>query len=118
VADLLRISDLPEGFEYPCEFVRVVELGLTSLEPWWILQGERLAAQHIGLQERFPARSLVPFACRQDNDDVACWDLDQEFGRVVVVHDYASPGWERRAEFADFNQWFRRAVEDLIAFEC
>jgi hypothetical protein len=116
VIRLLSTSDLPTGFEYPREFVRIVELGLTDLEPWLVLEGERLAAKHLGLRERFPLRSLVPFASRQDNDDVACWDLDQGSGRVVIVHDYASPGWERRAEFATFNDWLRQAVEDLIAF--
>lgn len=116
VADLLSISDLPPGFEYPRKFVRILDLGLTDLEPWLILEGDFLRAKHLGLAERFPARSLVPFACRQDNDDVACWDLEQASGRIAVVHDYASPGWERRAEFADFDDWLRQAVEDLIDF--
>ncbi|TMK51016.1 MAG: hypothetical protein E6G66_06680 [Actinobacteria bacterium] len=43
MADLLSIDDLPPDFEYPQEFIRVVELGLTNLEPWWILEGEGLA---------------------------------------------------------------------------
>jgi hypothetical protein len=47
--------------------------------------------------KRYPDRELVLFAVRQDNDDVACWDLDQ--GNVAVVHDFSSPGFERRAEY-------------------
>ena len=35
MADLLSASDLPDGFDYPAEFVRLVELDLTNLEPWW-----------------------------------------------------------------------------------
>jgi hypothetical protein len=47
---------------------------------------------------------------------VACWDLAQ--GNIVIVHDYAAPGWERRRpEFATFYDWFRQAVEDCITFE-
>jgi hypothetical protein len=117
VAELLSVGDLPEGFWYPSSFVRVVELGLTNLEPWHILEGDRLRERNQGLAQRFPNRSLVPFAIRQDNDDVACWDLTLGGGRVTVVHDFAAPGWESRAEFSDFYTWLRQAVEDLIDFE-
>jgi len=112
VADLLTNVDLPAGFDYPAEFIRVVELGLTDLEPWWIFDGDQLRQRVIGLRERYPGRQLVPFARRQDNDDVACWDLDH--GYVTVIHDFASPGWEQRRTFVDFNAWLRQAIEDLI----
>lgn len=115
MADLLPLTQLPDGFEYPREFVRVVELGLTNLEPWWIIEGELLRARFLGLAERYASRSLVPFAVRQDNDDIACWDLERR--TVVVVHDFAAPGYEQRAELPDFYAWLRVAIEDLIAFE-
>ena len=115
MADLLPLTELPEGFDYPREFVRVVELGLTNLEPWWILQGDQLRDRFLGLRKRYETRSLVPFATRQDNDDVACWDLDR--GTVVVVHDFASPGYEQRGELPNFYAWFRQAVEDFIGFD-
>ncbi|MEV0638654.1 hypothetical protein AB0I77_27680 [Streptomyces sp. NPDC050619] len=108
----MTITELPEGFDYPAEFIRVVELGLTDLEPWWIFDGDQLRRRAIGLRDRYPERRLVPFARRQDNDDVACWDLAR--GDVVVIHDLASPGWEQRERFPDFNAWLRQAVEDLI----
>lgn len=115
MADLLTTDDLPGGFEYPREFVRVVELGLTNIEPWWIIDGDRLRSRFAGLRERYHGRSLVPFAIRQDNDDVACWDTAA--GNVAIIHDFASPGYEQRAEFGDFYAWFRQAIEDLIDFE-
>lgn len=114
--DLLRTSELPEGFEYPPEFRRVIDLGLVDLEPWLILEGAQLRSRYEGLRLRYPARSLLPFARRQDNDDVACWDLAQGNGRVVIIHDFADPGWEGRVDLNDFNSWLRQAVEDLIEF--
>lgn len=42
MAELLSLEDLPEGFDYPSEFIRVVELGMVNLEPWWILEGDLL----------------------------------------------------------------------------
>jgi hypothetical protein len=118
MADLLTTNDLPDGFMYPPQFVRVVELGLTNIEPWWILDGDRLRKRFTGLQRRYPDRSLVPFAIRQDNDDVACWDTHA--ASLVIVHDFASPGWEQRSDpdkFGDFYDWFRQAIEDFIDFD-
>lgn len=106
MAELLSDTDLPEGFTYPHGLVRVVELGLVNLEPWWIVEGDLLRDRFSGLQQRYKDRKLVPFAQRQDNDDVACFDVDR--GKVVIVHDFASPGYEQRADFADFYAWLRR----------
>lgn len=117
MVELLSVQDLPVGFRYPASFIRVVELGLTNLEPWHMLEGSRLRERNQGLAQRFPARSLVPFAIRQDNDDVACWDLELSHAEVVVIHDFSSPGSETREEYTDFFAWFRRAIEDLIEFE-
>jgi hypothetical protein len=116
MADLLAPDDLPPGFDYPRLFIRVVEQGLTDLEPWQILGGQNLWNRALGLRQRYPERVLVPFAERQDNDDVACWEPEATAG-VVVVHDHASPGWERRQEFASFEEWLRQAIEDLIEWE-
>jgi hypothetical protein len=115
MAELLSIADLPEDFVYPPEFVRVVELGLTQLEPWWVLEGDRLRTRYRGLRERYPSRTLVPFALRQDCDDVACFELNRS--GVVIIHDFASPGWEQRDQLPDVYSWLRRAIEDLIEFD-
>lgn len=117
MAELLGVADLPEGFDYPRQFIRVAELGLTDLEPWLILEGEQLWDRSRGLRSRYPLRVLVPFAQRQDNDDVACWEPSAGDGVVVIVHDFAKSGWEERGQFGSFYDWLRQAIEDLIAFE-
>lgn len=117
MTSLLEVADLPDGFEYPPQFIRVVELGLTDLEPWRVLEGEELALLLDGLGKRYPTRRLVPFARRIDDDDVACWDADRA-GKVSIIHDFASPGWEQQAEYDDFYAWLRQAVEDLIEYDC
>jgi hypothetical protein len=57
---------------------------------------------------------LVPFAVRQDCDDVACFEPDHP--GVAIVQDFASPGFEQRDRLPDFDSWLRRAIEDLIEF--
>ncbi|GHF30462.1 hypothetical protein [Streptomyces morookaense] len=113
MADLLTIDELPDGFNYPPEFIRVVELGLTSLEPWWIINVDLLRSLNRALATAYPERHLALFAKRENRDDVACWDLAA--GDVAVVHVGASPGCEQRgARFPNFNAWLRQAIEDLI----
>ncbi len=114
--DLLTEADLPRGFSYPPAFHRVVTFGLTELDPWYFVDGNALIDLYYGLATRFPERRLVPFARRKDNDDVACWQGASNT-EVVIIHDYASPGWELRAAYPDFFAWFRQAIEDFIAWE-
>lgn len=111
---LLGEDHLPAGFTYPGDFRWIVARGLVDLEPWSVLEGEPLFRKLLGLRKRYPASPLVPFAARTDNDDLACWDTDLPPGRVVVIHDWASPGWERRRQFDDFSSWFRQAVQDCL----
>jgi hypothetical protein len=113
--DLLSEKERPPGFEYPTQFSHTIELGLTELEPWHVLEGKRLRETMSGLAQRYPARKLIPFARRQDNDDIACWQVGAK-EEVLIIHDFASPGWEERERFSSFYDWLRRAVEDLIEF--
>lgn len=115
MAELLSLLDLPDGFDYPLAFIRVVELGLTELEPWRILQGHDLRVRHAQVAEHYRPRQLVVFAVRRDNDDAACWDLDRR--NITVVHGAADPCREQGATFDSFYSWLRQAFADLIEFE-
>src|SRR3990172_9495060 len=107
--DLPQPEELPSWFHYPEEHPRAVRQGLVNLSPWHVMGRDAVLQRMQGLRNRYPARELVPFARRQDNDDVACWERDH-LPAVVVVHDFSSPGSEVRAECSDFWAWFRVAV--------
>ena len=49
-----------------------------------------------------------------DCDDVACFDVQKQAEKpsVVIIHDFASSGWEMRSEFEDFEQWLDTAKAD------
>lgn len=97
------------------EYIRLCEFGLQGLEPWEWISCEDLEFRLNGLRERYPGRNLVPFAERQDRDDVACWDKDMP-GLVVVIHDYSSKGLEQRARFASFREWMHQSLDDCMDF--
>jgi hypothetical protein len=113
--ELLRPEELDVDVAYPEGVGRVFAQKLVNLAPWHMMNRD-LAKQRLGgLRTRY-RRKYVPFAWRQDNDDIACFDPELP-GGVVIVHDFASEGFERRREFGSFWDWFRAAVEDMIAFE-
>lgn len=110
---ILTPEELPEWFTYPPEFLNLIASGITLFDPWWIFDSGYGIQKLNGLRTRYPERNLVPFARDQSNDDVACWEKELP-GKVVIVHDFADPGWEARKTFDTFHDWFRSAIEDFI----
>ncbi len=113
---LLELEKNLHGFTYPKAFLKAVELHLTDLDIWYIMDAEQVLLRFEGLRQRYPKRKLIPFARRDDNDDVACFEVDKG-NRVFVIHDFANEGWERRKEFSDFWGWFEAAVHDMIEYQ-
>jgi len=111
--DLLIENELPRGFRYPEEFLKIVGLNLVDISPWIVMEGNYLKDRYEGLKKRYPSRLIIPFARRLDNDDLACWSLDAP-SSVFIVHDFALEGWEQKHVYKDFWEWFRKAIEDMI----
>lgn len=108
---LLDESKLPDWFDYPDEFRIIVNQGLLDFDPWIILTGSRLETRYKGIKSRYPERDLIPFAKREDNDDVACFDKTK---RVVLIHDFASSGYEGGKDSITVWEWLRKAVDNMI----
>jgi hypothetical protein len=116
VGKLPSKSDLPRGFDFPRQFQHLLELGLVNLEPWHILTGDNIVTLARTLAKMYPTRVLTPFARRQDNDDIVCWE-GSDSTKVYLIHMFADPGWEQRGVFPTLYDWLRQAVEDLIEFD-
>lgn len=113
---LLNEEELPVGFYYPAGFKRIVSQGLLDFDPWVILQDDKLTTRFNGIKNRYPSRKLIPFARREDNDDVACWEVNKP-GKVIIIHDFASEGFENIKEIESFWGWLRSAVEATIEYD-
>ncbi|WP_316228459.1 hypothetical protein [Bradyrhizobium sp. SZCCHNR1039] len=95
-------AERPSWLQYPRSYRRLVAQGLVDLSPWHVMECQRVITHFRGLAQRYPKRELFPFAYRQDDDDVACWA--RSLGeKVVVIHNFASRGWEDEATFD--NVW-------------
>lgn len=104
---------LIENFNYPNDFMILINQNLLDFDPWIILLGDRLKERYEGVKNRYPNRILIPFARREDNDDLACWNEEK---KVVIIHDFASSGYEGGKITMSFWDWFRSAVECMIDY--
>lgn len=105
-----------ENFKFPQSYLKVIELNLLDYEYWYLMNKEQIKSRKDGLDKRFPNRKLIPFARRDDNDDIACFEIGYD-EKVFIVHDYAAEGYERRQEFDNFWSWFISAIKELIGIE-
>ena len=103
------------GFRYPDSFIKAIELNLLDFDLWYIMDEERVLNRLKGITERYPNRNLIPFARRDDNDDIACFEVGKG-EKVQVIHDFASEGYEQRKEFSDFWAWLEEAINEMIKF--
>ncbi|MCL2152985.1 MAG: hypothetical protein FWH57_08520 [Oscillospiraceae bacterium] len=114
--DMLSLKRAFSKFSYPKLYFKVIELNLVNYGYWYLMNKDQVLTRKSGLLERYPSRNLIPFARRDDNDDIACFELAHG-KKVFIVHDFASEGWERRQEFDSFWTWFISAINELTETE-
>jgi len=110
------VENLFDDFHWPEALLKVIRLNLIDYEYWYLMTADQIFRRREGLLKRYPKRNLIPFAKRDDNDDIACFVI--EFGdRVFIVHDFASEGYEQRQEYDSFWSWFNGAISEMINSE-
>lgn len=108
---LIGEAERPSWLVYPKELVHLVSVGATQFIPWRILEAEYALPEAGRLKERYD-RELVPFAYRQDNDDLACLEQGSD-DRVKIIHNHASKGWENEREYSSFDAWLDSVKEQM-----
>lgn len=115
-SDILELENKFKDFSYPMSYLKVIQLNLVDFDYWYLMHKDQIIKRREELLIRYPHRNLIPFARRDNNDDIACFEIG--YGeRVFIVHDYASEGYERRQEFDNFWSWFISAIKELIGIE-
>ncbi len=111
----LDAQERPTWLQYPQAFDKVASEQDGNLEVWYFIEADRIRAKRAGLSERYPSRDLFPFAVRDDNDDVACWE-NKNPSAVVVIHDFASAGHEQKGIFPTFDTWLEQVSLDNLDY--
>ena len=102
-------SQLPEGFIYPPEFLRIVaSLAFDTLYPWWFIDAPSEPGR---LMLSFVAeRGLVPFAKTDLYDDIACFDGSDGSGDPKIEIICSTP--EVTYSYPSFSEWLAMAKSD------
>ena len=100
---LLPDHELPAWLTYPTELVELVLAGRVKLTPWHVCKASAVRGLHIRLKDRLD-RELVPFAHRQDREDLACFEKGKGH-EVLIIHDNTDPGWESEGSYPRFSDW-------------
>lgn len=113
---MFDINTIYPDFKYPNSYYKILELHLTDFDYWYFIPDDQIENRVRGMQKRYPNRKLVPFARRDDNDDIACFEIGKG-GSVQIIHDFASNGYEQRKEYKNIWLWVKDALEELIKNE-
>lgn len=111
--EIFNAQEMYEGYDYPREFLKIVDLNLVDLDLWYLMTKEQVEIRITGLKNRYSERRLIPFARRDDSDDIACFEVGKG-NKVQIIHDFADAGYEQRKEYDCFWDWFKDAVEEMI----
>lgn len=114
--EILKSSEWPSWVTCPELYLKLIKNGEHKFLPWYLYDRESMLIRFEGLKKRYPNRKLFCFARTDDSDDIACWE-ENKLGKVVIIHDYASPGWEQRQIFDSFEDWYQFALSERWAEE-
>ncbi|MFQ3646414.1 MAG: hypothetical protein SNJ54_00400 [Anaerolineae bacterium] len=115
--DVTRFTDF-SPLKLPDGYFRIFELGLSHIHPWVFLSTSEALTLYQELRRQYPDQHYVPFARRRDTDDVACIaPLSENPDRVLLVHVFATAGWEIDEAYDSFWSWYRDAVHAMIDLE-
>lgn len=113
---------IDEGFPLPFEYHFIFSRNLTNIAPWFFLESPLFIGRGEGINLRYPSRVVIPFAYRNDNDDNACLVVEssitgEEPNDILIIHDFASPGWEVEGKFKSFVDWYSFVLKEILSIE-
>jgi len=112
---------LPVGFRFPESYLFLLEKRPPDIEPWeWLASYKELSISWMNIiKKQFPYRTVIPFAKRDDSDDVSCFDGTDTSGnpKIIFIHTFCSPGSENRGEANNFDDWLEVTKEESRQFK-
>ena len=100
-------------FSYPQSLKDLVSDGRVDFGVWYLMNDDETVRRFQGLQKRYPGRRLYPFARRDNNDDVACFE-DDDNSLVHIIYDFADIGWEQKEVFSTIYAWLEYIGDDNL----
>ncbi|MDI9071545.1 hypothetical protein [Xanthomonas oryzae] len=109
-----NIPFFPIGYKWVMQRGLVGYDSFSQLQPWYFVSLDHC----FWATERWPCvygKRLFVFARRQDNDDLACFVVDDAgmAGQVLIIQGWTSDGFRVIREFPDFWEWLKGVIDDI-----
>ena len=113
--EILDTDGYEVAFNYPDALERLVALKLLNFDLWYLVSREQSVEIFKQMKMNCNRMGLIPFARRGDNEDIACFETGND-EKVVVFKNCEYLGYRPREVFDSVWDWFRDAIEIMIAF--
>ena len=113
--EILNTDGYEVAFNYPDALERLVALKLLNFDLWYLVSREQSVVIFKQMKMNCNRMGLIPFARRGDNEDIACLETGND-EKVVVFKNCEYLGYRPREVFDSVWDWFRDAIEIMIAF--
>jgi hypothetical protein len=108
---------VPDWVEVPDGYKKLLSTKAKYFAPWYIIADPIFSKSYNEhLAERYPHLTLFMFAKRGDNDTIATFSKDSP-GKVILINDFSTKGWEFDGEFANFWDWFDDVIKEFKEFD-
>ncbi|MCC6572439.1 MAG: hypothetical protein IT462_01495 [Planctomycetes bacterium] len=84
------------------------------LSPWYLLASEDLFSPTDQWPDIPAAGKLMAFARRQDNDDVACFEINSgAVTAIALIHGWTPEGYDVRDSYKSIWEWLKAVIDDV-----
>ena len=105
---------LPKGFKYPVLYLELISSNKIDIYPWWLIDSKTKAGELFYKVSQLNGKNLIPFAKIDIDDDVACFDGNDNSGNPSIIMNCSTP--DRSYCFKDFSQWFEQVQKDIVKY--
>jgi len=113
--EFLSTDEFELVYNYPDALERLVALRLINFDLWYLMNREQSMVIWKQMSLNCDRKGLIPFARRGDNEDIACFEVANN-EKVLVLKNCEYLGYRPRQAFDSVWDWFRDAIELMIAF--
>lgn len=104
----------PQGYSWLIEQNIMGYEAFSQLQPWLYLKNDECFFANIKWKN-VTESCLFAFAKRQDNDELACFKVNEDGNveGVVLINGWSSNGFDIIKEYSDFWAWFHQVIDDV-----
>lgn len=104
---------LPKGYQWIIDKKIVGFCEFTQLEPWYFLHEDDFFWAN-EKWENITEHNLLVFARRQDNDDLACFNVNNKgILEVYLIHGWVNNGFEIVEVYSNIWSWLHTVLNDI-----